>query len=127
MRRITASFFLLVYLFANTELHELAKIGAFVGHYAEHCQEDEGMTLGKFITIHYFSGNVRDADYDKDMQLPFKTNDCDNFTPTHTIPAALLHPLSPVFVLVKNGLPLYDQSALPSWQASDIWQPPKAC
>ncbi len=127
MRRITAYFFLFVYLFANTELHQLAKVGAFVAHFAEHQKEDKDITLIEFIQIHYFSRNVMDADYEQDMKLPFKTTDCINFSPTHTLPLPVFFTLQQVFFIESAGLPLYDQSALPSSRLADIWQPPKAC
>lgn len=127
MRRITAYLFLFVYLFANTELHELAKVGAFAAHFAEHQKEDKDITLIEFIQIHYFSGNVVDADYEQDMKLPFKITDCSNFSPTHIIPQPVFLAFQPVISIDLVGLPLYDQSALPSSHLTDIWQPPKAC
>ena len=127
MRRTAAYLFLFVYLFANTELHELAKVGAFVAHFAEHQKENKDITLIEFIKIHYFSGNVVDADYEQDMKLPFKTTDFSNFSPTHTIPQPVFLAFQPVLSIESVGLPLYDQSALPSSHLNDIWQPPKAC
>lgn len=127
MRRFIASFFLFAYLFANTELHELVKISAFISHYAEHQKEDRDLTLFKFIKIHYFSGNPIDDDYAKDMQLPFKDTDCNNSGATHTLPFPEYFALNPGVVIESAGLPLYDQSALPLSHLADIWQPPKAC
>ena len=127
MRRTTASFFLFVYLFANTELHELAKVGAFVAHFTEHQKGHTDITLIEFVNIHYFSGNVLDADYEQDMKLPFKTADFGNLGPTHTFPLPVFFTLQQVVLIEAAGLPLYDQSALPSSWLADIWQPPKAC
>ncbi len=127
MRRLSAYLFLLVYLFANTELHELAKVGAFVAHFAEHQKENKDITLIEFVKIHYLSGNVMDADYEQDMKLPFKTTDCSNSSPTHTIPLPVFFVFQPDVLIKSAGLPLYDQSALPSSHLADIWQPPKAC
>jgi hypothetical protein len=127
MRKVTAYLFLFVYLFANTELHELAKVGAFVAHFAEHQKENKDITLTEFIEIHYFSGNVIDDDYEQDMKLPFKTTDCNNFSPTHTIPQPVYFTFQPAIFIELAGLPLYDQSVLPASHLADIWQPPKAC
>ncbi|MBL0099503.1 MAG: hypothetical protein IPP49_05115 [Saprospiraceae bacterium] len=33
------------------------------------------MTIGEFLDMHYMHGVVFDADYEKDMQLPFKVID----------------------------------------------------
>jgi len=127
VRRLTAFFFLFVYLFANTELHELAKVTAFVAHFAEHRKENRDLTLAGFIGIHYFSGNKVDDDYAKDMELPFKTADCSNSIPTHTIPLPLFYALKQIPLAGPGRISLYDQSALRSSHLADIWQPPKAC
>lgn len=127
MNRSFASFFLFIYLFANTELHELVKIGAFVTHFAEHKRENKDMTLLAFIQLHYFSGNTVDADYAQDMKLPFKATDCNNANASHTINLPDFFLQSPVVALETVKLPLYDPSALPSSHLSDIWQPPKSC
>ena len=126
MRSAAASFFIFVYLFANTELHQLVKAYAFVAHYAEHKKENPAMTLAEFVHLHYFSGDVKDADYAQDMQLPFKTTDCSNFSPSHTLPLPVVFALLPVTAVEPTPLPLYDQSALPPSHVADIWQPPKA-
>lgn len=127
MRKLAASFFLIVYLFANTELHELTKFGALVDHYAQHKEEDPDMTLLDFLVIHYFSGNIVDADYAQDMQLPFKATDCSNSIPSlpHALPDFC--DLSIHTQPESSSVPLYDQTLLPSMHLSDIWQPPKAC
>jgi len=128
MRRLIASLFLFVYLFANTELHELVKIGAFVMHYQEHLSEDKDLTLVKFVNIHYFNGDLVDEDHDKDMQLPFKVADCNHAVPFHTIPWPQgFFVLFPGDSIESIALPLYDQTALPSSHSADIWQPPKSC
>lgn len=125
MRRFTAHFFLFLYVFASTELHELAKVGTFITHFAEHQKENKELTLTEFIKIHYFSGNPVDADYEKDMTLPFKTTDCGNYNTIHTVPQPVFF-ASCLDVIIKTaGLVPYDQSALPSPHLSDIWQPPK--
>jgi len=127
MRRLAASLLLFAYLFANTELHELAKIGAFMEHYAQHQKEDKDLNLLDFIVLHYFSGNVVDDDYAEDMQLPFKTADCNNSSPTITISLPDIFVSQPAIFLESAGLPAYDQSVLPTSHSADIWQPPKAC
>ncbi|HLP93721.1 MAG TPA: hypothetical protein VK168_06770 [Saprospiraceae bacterium] len=127
MRKIAASFFLALYLLANTEMHELVKLGAFVQHYTQHKSDNPELGLVEFIVIHYFSGNVKDADYAEDMQLPFKVLDCASSAPTHVIPQPFCLYLMPPVSQESSALPIYDQSKLPSSHLSDIWQPPKAC
>lgn len=127
MRRFAASLFLFVYLFANTELHQLAKVSAFMEHFKEHKLENPDMTLVSFVILHYFSGNLKDADYAQDMKLPFKDTDCSSWSPSHTLPFPDPFVLSLLVSMEFNGLTIYDQSALPSLHLSDIWQPPKTC
>ena len=127
MHRLIAVFFLFVYLFANTELHELAKMSMFITHFQEHQKENKDITLVEFVKIHYFSGNLIDDDHDKDMQLPFKVTDCFNASSSHIIPLQSFLVLIFSDSLETMGLPPYDQSALPSMHLADIWQPPKAC
>ena len=127
MRRAIASFFLLIYLFSGTELHELVKISAFVSHYAEHKQEDATLNLFAFVKIHYFNGNIIDDDYLEDMQLPFKTADCSHSSLSHVIPLPITIELPVPDAFHPGKLPHYDQSMLPSAHMADIWQPPKAC
>ncbi len=127
MRRLASSFFLIVFLFANTELHELVKIGVFIEHYTEHQKQNKDMGLLDFIILHYFSGNIVDDDYAQDMQLPFKTSDCNNPVPTIPIPLPEFSDLPPGVPADAGPLPIYDQSMLPASHTADIWQPPKAC
>ena len=127
MRKRIAYLLLFTYCLANTELHELARMGAFVAHFQEHKQQKPSTTLIKFIKIHYFSGNIFDSDYQKDQQLPFKTVDCVNAVSFQIPPAPVQFILRPPEIFIPRQLPDYDQSALPSGYLSDIWQPPKFC
>lgn len=63
-------------LFSQTELHQILKLPVLVQHFFEHKAEKPNITLSQFIVLHYFSGNPVDDDYARDMELPFKTNDC---------------------------------------------------
>jgi hypothetical protein len=44
MQRRIATWLLFIFLFANSELHELVKVGAFVFHYQEHLAESPGLS-----------------------------------------------------------------------------------
>ena len=127
MRKWIAYLLLFFYCFSNTELHELVRLSVFIAHFEEHQQKDSGTTLLSFIEMHYFSGNKVDDDYQKDQQLPFKAIDCGNAGPSLTIPVPEIFVLRPVDFFIPRSMPAYDQSALPSCYATDIWQPPKSC
>ena len=73
LRSISCWFLLGIYLAAATPASELLKLPILFEHYHEHQQESPGISVPDFLILHYFNGNPRDDDYDRDMQLPFKT------------------------------------------------------
>lgn len=97
-----------MYLAAATPMMELFKLPILVEHYHEHQQESPAISVLEFLFLHYFNGNPRDADYDRDMQLPFKTLEVAPFALL-----ALPHPIAtvslitpPTTVLRKQIMPL---------------------
>ena len=128
MKKITAIFFAALYLLSTTEAHQLLKLPVIFEHFREHKNEDHSISLLRFLDIHYMHGSPRDKDYDRDMQLPFKTaDDC-------------IACFAPVFepVLVQHEIPVPVQQAPPklalqgsrrirSSYSASIWQPPKSC
>jgi hypothetical protein len=114
-------------LFSQTSLQELGKIGAFMSHFTEHKAADPEMSVVDFIVIHYFSGNVQDADYDRDMQLPFKTLDFPSAISLFTPPFAEIPNLCMPPFAVKQKTKFGEQYLPLSAHLSDIWQPPQGC
>ncbi len=106
VRRWGFGLLLAVYVAAATPAGELLKLPALIGHFAEHRQENPRMTVLSFVILHYFSGDVRDADYERDMQLPFKSVDIplSVFSALHfpPEPTAATAPALPVF---RKALP----------------------
>lgn len=125
MKKLASIFLLTIYLFANTQFCELIKIGVFINHFVEHQSENEDISLSRFVVIHYFSGNVKDDDYDRDMELPFKSHDV-----SPTLSFVLLNP-SFEYILIKpvkyskRDFNFYKFSNIPTSYLSEIWQPPK--
>lgn len=74
MNKLITIFFLTSYLFSRTVLGQLVKLPAFVNHFKEHKTQNKDLTIWQFLCIHYAHGNVKDADYEEDMKLPFKTH-----------------------------------------------------
>jgi hypothetical protein len=72
------------------------------------------------------SGNTKDADYDRDMQLPFKTGECIvvTFSPVIDNPTEKLLPEVPVYFLTKQ-FSSYQPASFISTYLSLIWQPPR--
>jgi hypothetical protein len=73
LKKTISLFFLVIYLLSITQLTELLKLPLLIEHYKEHKQQDATLNLSEFLYMHYAHGNVKDADYEKDMKLPFKS------------------------------------------------------
>lgn len=113
------------YVFSATELSQLLKLPTLVTHYIEHKEQNQELSFWQFLCIHYAKGNVKYADYDKDMKLPFKTSD--NFSNQLTFCATtpLLIGNKPSYQPVKKDQQIPTDEKLISSYLSTIWQPPK--
>ena len=117
---------LATYLFTTTELGQLLKVPILISHYLEH-KASSNLSLSQFLSMHYVQGDVKDADYAKDMKLPFKSHEnCANSINTLvTQPLVLVsHPLC---VHVKKTKHLFIAHMCTFSYHSNIWQPPKFC
>ncbi|MFY8004133.1 MAG: hypothetical protein ACOVNR_04795, partial [Chitinophagaceae bacterium] len=72
MKKAIAYFLSLIYLFAATEASQLLKIPLLIKHYQNHQLEKKVSFIG-FLKQHYVDAFEYDADYQQDLQLPFKT------------------------------------------------------
>ena len=127
MKQILAIFLLVVYTCTGTTLQQLQKAPVLVAHYQEHQKLTPEISLTEYLVRHYLNGNIKDADYERDMQLPFKTL---NFVASATpllIPACFpelgftLPPPAHVHGAVCN------EGFQSSLFLSSIWQPPRSC
>ena len=125
MRKKLAITLTFLYLFTATELNQLWKLPIFISHFIEHREESPDITLLNFITLHYFSGDVRDSDYARDEQLPFRDN-------SECLIGAIssIVPSSPTITYQSDILYLISyapktQDGKPSRYQTDIWQPPR--
>lgn len=114
-------------MFSTTELYQFLKIPLLVEHFTEHREENKNITLYQFLYMHYALGDVRDADYEKDMKLPFKTHD-------HSVASVLnvYLPSQKVTVIepaqfIEKKYPKGHEKILHSSFLSNIWQPPRIC
>ncbi len=114
-----------VVLLAQTELHQLLKLPALISHYLEHKAHNPTIGLGGFLVLHYLQTPIHDDDYERDMQLPFKANDCMTLQVHTTAPIIasldLQHPQAD-YEITHNG---YYRCFVPTPGAAEIWQPPK--
>ena len=75
MKQFVLSYWYFFFIISFTPLKEVIKAPLLLVHYFEHLDEMPDMTSGEFLDMHYMQGIVFDADYEKDMQLPFKVMD----------------------------------------------------
>lgn len=126
MKKFTAICLLLTFLLAATELNQLLKLPIMLEHFAEHKNLNNTISFLDFLYMHYTGHDINDNDEDKDMQLPFKSHDC-NSVQVQSLPTqSEFSDLNRIPVSEKN-LPVYKTRNFNSSYPSSIWQPPKAC
>ncbi len=119
--------FLIVYLFSTTEFYQLLKLPVVAAHYMEHKRNSSHITIAQFLRIHYLM-DIKDADYERDMQLPFKTQDkhiavvTNIYTPLNN-GVSISMPL----IFIEDNSYKTNDSDLPATCTTDIWQPPRVC
>jgi hypothetical protein len=126
VKKVTACIFLSIYLFSVTELRQLIKFPLLVQHYLEHKAENKSLTLLEFLRIHYHDETIMDADYAKDMQLPFKSHDachCISFN-AHTFQLFATVIEKPVRILPVKHI-ICNDVFINSVYLSAVWQPPR--
>jgi hypothetical protein len=126
LKRFSAILFLVSYLISTTEANQLLKLNILFEHFSEHRSQDKNLSLIAFFDMHYLSDSPKDVDYDRNMQLPFKTSS-DNISISAHQFVPLIQALSiknPILIIVNNQ---YIRPSLNSNSKylSTIWQPPK--
>ena len=128
MKKAIVILFMASYLFSTTELSQLLKFPEFVIHFFEHKEQNKDLTLWEFVNIHYAQGDVKYADYDKDMKLPFKTHDnCSAQMNVNVPPSFLIISNKPTYINASKNTFLHMKDRFISSYLSSIWQPPKSC
>ena len=125
MKKVVSISFLIVFLLANTELHEVLKVPLLLEHYILHKQEDKNQSFLTFIYKHYVS--VQDHfhlqnDHDG---LPLKTKDCIKYNPG-IVSFLLIHyaRLQEVPYQLKQRI-FFKKVFLSNLNQGNIWQPPQ--
>jgi hypothetical protein len=125
LKRFSTILFFSITLLAQTEFHQILKLPSFIEHFTEHKIENSTISIIEFVLMHYFNGNIKDKDYEKDMKLPFKTTECAalaahiDIIPTHSFTTA-----QPVLFINKT-YPSLTNSKVRFNQSGYIWHPPK--
>ena len=128
MKKFGSILFLSIYLISTTELHQLAKLPILIAHFGEHKQQNNQLTFLDFLNIHYSGETKKDADHEKDMNLPFKSHDgCVASFFAAYIPPAFSNFVLKEFPENKKIFNSKEDIFLGSNYLSNIWQPPKSC
>ena len=125
MKKVLSISFLIVFLLANTELHEVLKVPLLLEHYMLHKQEDKNQSFLTFLYKHYVL--VQDHfhlqnDHDG---LPLKTKDCIKYNPG--IVSFLVIPyarLQEAPYQLKQRI-FFKKVFLSNLNQGNIWQPPQ--
>jgi hypothetical protein len=106
---------------------ELLKLPILIQHYTEHKQQSSSISFIDFLDIHYMHGSPKDADYDRDMQLPFKSCTHSSLTfAAFIIPAPETFTLRRIAHSARKLKTILSSSDYSYNYLSSIWQPPRA-
>lgn len=125
MKRWSAILFLFIYILGSTNACQFLKLPLLVSHYIKHKTESPYITLGSFIKMHYIDPQPMDADYNEDMQLPFKTPPvtlCRNM-PLFVAILPVIAIQAPVFN--KQPQPVFNDNIPSAFIVNNIFQPPR--
>jgi hypothetical protein len=127
VRAIIAISFILLHLFANTELSELAKLPILVHHYFDHRHEHRHLSFTGFLKAHYTSLHKAKGKHNNQdqRQLPFKEHDPDFLTANISIVPRTYTYVQPFVYSETIKDALTNEIAVYSHFLADIWQPPR--
>lgn len=128
LKKLITIFFLAVYLFATTDAYQLLKLPVVFQHFAEHRAENKNIGFLEFLDMHYMHGSPKDADYDRDMQLPFKKAcpDCAScIVASAFVPLTALYFIEKPIRITKQKNYIIQEQLLTSSYLANIWQPPR--
>jgi hypothetical protein len=126
LQKLSIICLLLLYAAVYTPVSELFKLPVLIAHFQEHRSEDQNISFLRFLQLHYFNGSPKDADYDRDMQLPFKNGE-------YTL-VSLSAIFLPVIEKAAPDVPVQllqtkkanrSENFISSVYLSNIWQPPR--
>lgn len=124
LRKTAAIFMLILFLFANTELHELLRLPVLVQHYLEHRTLNHDESFADFLAEHYSNEHGK-SNGKEHHDLPFKSDDCSasHIATAFTLPAQTF--ISSIAIIQEKIITDYSDMYYPIAFKSNIWQPPK--
>jgi len=120
--------FLSIYLLSSTQLKELLKLPILVEHFIEHKKLASQFSFIDFLCMHYAEGTKIDADYEKDMRLPFKSaeNSLGSYISFYLPVPVIKQDVVVHFIERKQTFAHYNFTYSSAFLSS-IWQPPRVC
>ena len=125
MKKVVSISFLIVFLLANTELHEVLKFPFLYEHYLLHQQGEKNQSFVTFLYLHYASGQEHEHQKNEHENLPLKTKDCIKYSPD--IVSFILIPfvrLQEAPYQLKQRI-FFKKVFLSNVNQGNIWQPPQ--
>lgn len=115
---------LVSFLCAQTELYQFLKAPLLAIHFLEHKTLNASFSFGDFLEMHYFRKQVKDIDYERDMQLPFKAHS-DKLFSVSSAPIPQPAVVRVNFQIIANKLRPFLPVRWFSITQSSIWHPPQ--
>lgn len=129
MKKLFSILLISAYLISTTEFYQVLKLPLLAEHFNEHKSLNQGTTFWDFLVMHYTNNDIKYADHDKDMRLPFKSHEGS----IHNIILTIINNNPQILALTKpividlNEYNLQENISFKSTYLSNIWQPPKYC
>jgi len=126
VKRIIAYILLSIFLLHNTTVDQLLKLPTLVIHYQEHHLLNQDLTVADFLCMHYIGDDDKDDDYDRDMQLPYKSVNVQVLQHAY-VPLAKVMAERPQFSsIIAIHYPVLKQFHLPEPALTSLFRPPQA-
>lgn len=126
MKRRLATLLLVLYVTAIVPVSEWAKLPYLWDHYCEHKLADASMDFFDFINHHYGNCLKVYPDAEKDMQLPFKSDQHSSFGFVLDMPKNVQPSITHALVKISHQKTRFVFShPIPTADETDPWQPPK--
>ncbi|MCG2616268.1 hypothetical protein LZZ85_18360 [Terrimonas sp. NA20] len=125
MKRSGAIVFFLIYLAAVIQIEQLVKIPVLFQHYREHIRMEGKISFLAFLQEHYVQDDGPDADYARDMQLPFKTSHHFFILMTAAAPKPAADYVSPAVDPRSHYISPFDDPGPANLFTDQIFQPPR--
>ena len=124
MQRRIAILFLGLVLITNLECYQFIKLPILIEHFREHRVDNPQMTFWDYWNIHY-KGHPKDADYNRDQQLPFQTSEMIQVISTSGFILPQIYSFSFTLKLINNSVSSYYKGFKLEYNSADIFQPPR--